>query len=121
MWACGTPASTNPELLGMLARQGLVQPTGTGELTAWAFDAESSVTYACSALNEQRNVKTGCLARPCHAEPVSESVEDLLMDSLNVTMGQVQPACLRVRCREVVSEVSLPGSCHPAPSVPDPL
>ena len=34
----------------MLARQGLVQPTGTGELTAWAFDAESWVTYACSAL-----------------------------------------------------------------------
>jgi hypothetical protein len=34
----------------MLARQGLVQPTGTGELTAWAFDAESWVTYACSPL-----------------------------------------------------------------------
>ena len=28
----------------MLARRGLVQPTGTGELTAWAFDAESWVT-----------------------------------------------------------------------------
>ena len=28
----------------MLARQGLVQPTRTGELTAWAFDAESWVT-----------------------------------------------------------------------------
>ena len=34
----------------MLAREGLVQPTGTGELTAWVFDGEFWVTYVCSAL-----------------------------------------------------------------------
>ena len=35
-----TPVKTNPELREMLARQGLVQATGMGELTGWAFGAE---------------------------------------------------------------------------------
>ena len=43
------PQAVNGVLLGMLVRQGLVQPTRTGELIAWAFDAESWVTYGCSA------------------------------------------------------------------------
>lgn len=34
---------------------------------------------------------SGCLARLCHAEPLSESVEGLLIDGLNVTMDRVRP------------------------------
>ena len=51
-WAWLTPASTNPEQLETLARQVLVQLTGTEELTVWAFDAELNVvplihTFCC--------------------------------------------------------------------------
>jgi hypothetical protein len=37
-----TLAEINQAPLEMLVRQALVQPTKTGELTAWAFDAKNS-------------------------------------------------------------------------------
>lgn len=52
---------------------------------------------------------------------MSESVEGLLIDSLNVTMGRVRPTSRRVRCLKAVSEVSLPGSNHSSPGAVDPL
>lgn len=91
-WACGTPVSTNPQLLGMLARRGLVQPTGTGELTAWAFDAESWVTVTMGRVRPTsrrvrclKAVSKVSLPGSCHSSP---SADDPLLPD-DIFMGDV--------------------------------